>query len=1028
MRRLSPVDAERSARMLVALCFFLSGAAGILFETVWARAFGLILGNTLEGISLVVGLFLGGLGAGAALATLFVGRLADPVKVYAWVEGGIGLWGLTGILLLPRLPGVLAALFPSSGSESALLSAGRTLAALLFLAPPTLLMGMTLPLLSEGLTRSGRFLSSLGLLYGVNTVGATAGAAFGGFLLLPRIGGAWTMTAAAGFDFAILLMAGALLAARPLAAAAPEETAAPPRPSQAPRRGAEGSGAAPPPEALLCAVFTATGAIALLSEIAWTRALSLVLGSSTYTFSLILTVFLLGGGAGSLLWRLARREPRDPVKTYGLLWVLFGLGLLLSIVLLDHATGIYLRLYAATCSSRALIVGGLFLVAAAVVFPPAVLLGLHFPLTGAIFHSRGGSPGRAAGRAFLWNSVGALAGSLATGFLLLPALGTAGTLRWAAAASLLLGGGLAAWRMPWKAELRLAAAVVVLALCLVAVAAGPGLDTLLREQGIYRQVSPEAARNLPRAEFVERARNFGNRQCLFLQEGRLSTVAVWHSWTNLSLTVGGKADASLWDMETQALVGHIPMLFHRSPRSVFVVGYGSGITAEAVLTHAPSSVDVAEIEPAVLRAAERFRPWTPLAAAGRGVRVLREDGRAALTYGRDRYDVIISEPSNPWIAGVNALFTEEFYRIVRSHLNEGGVFCQWVQVYEMSAETQNAIFRALRAVFPDFVVFEAGDDLICLAGRDAAPRLDPAAWEAKRSGPVSASLESIGVFTLEDLFAHSVNDASMVPAGKEKNTDDNGRVEFRAPWEMPAFLPSLKAVQPEDLRTADPVSLWTKIGWQGPSPERVARGAVSALLQGKPLLARRLFDALRASGSAPPPDLDGQVRAVETLFQRAREAGLPQYVRSMLEQSEQLMAQGRYEEAAAWLSDAGELAPRNAEILARHVECLSALRRPGEVASLAKRHLRRGYWNTRYEALYDLASADFAMGDGPSGESALRAAIATDPYRDPAYLLLADYLARAGRRGEALGCVTQGLSFQPDSRSLRELSRSLSGE
>lgn len=836
---------SRAAFAVVAVCFFLSGAAGILFETVWARAFGLVLGNSFQGISVVVGLFLGGLGVGAALAARFVRRIPHPVVAYAWVEACIGLWGLLGILLLPRMPAIVASVVHTNDPASPVLFLVRTAAALLFLAPPTLLMGMTLPLLSEGLARGSRFLSSLALLYGINTVGAFAGAILAGFILLPRIGAAWTTAVASGFNFTILFLAVVLRAAAGAETGEASQATAPPRDSQGEGTGVGACG--PLPSRLLGPLFLATGALALVSEIAWTRALSLVLGSSTYTFSLILAVFLLGGGAGSLIWRTVRREPKEPMRLYGILWVAFGLALLLSIVVLDHSASLFLRLYALTCTRRAFVLGGLFLLASSVILPPSILLGLHFPLTGALFHARGGSPGRAAGRAYLWNCLGALAGSLATGFLLLSALGTAGTLRAVAAVSLLVGGGLVILTVSPKVEIRLASFVCLMSLALGVGVLGPGLDQLLCEQGIYRYVSPQIARALPLQDFMAKARSFENRRRLFLEEGRLSTVAVWYGGMNLALTVGGKADASISDMETQVLLGQLPMLFHPAPKDVFIVGYGSGLTAEAVLRHAPRLVQIAEIEPSVIRAAEFFKPWTPTLNAG-GSQVLLEDGRAALTFGKRSYDVIISEPSNPWISGVNALFTEEFYRIARSRLNAGGIFCQWVQVYEMSPETQGAMFRSLRSVFPDLLVFEAGVDTICIAGRDGPPRLDPRLWESKRTVPVRASLESIGIYTLADLLTRVMNDQSLVAAAGTRNTDDNGLVEYRAPWELPAFLPTQLSVRPEDLRARDPLALWRSIAGEGVSEGTVEEGVGSALLRGQPALARGLLEGWSRGG------------------------------------------------------------------------------------------------------------------------------------------------------------------------------------
>lgn len=1013
---------------MVTLCFFLSGIAGIIFETVWARAFGLILGNSLQGISVVVGLFLGGLGVGAALAARLVRRLPRPIATYAWVEGAIGLWGLIGIPLLPRIPGFLVYVLPQENPGAWGPVLARVLAALLFLAPPTLLMGATLPLLSEGLSRRGRFLPSLGLLYGVNTLGAFVGAVLAGFVLLPHFGSARTAATASGVNFAILLVAGLLQAASRAGAGSRWAVPAP----QDPGTG-KGEGASPVVDAgsltgpLLGLLFAAAGALALAAEIAWTRGLALVLGSSTYTFSLILAVFLAGAGAGSLLWRLRRRDLGDPVRAYGILWLMFALAVLLSMVALDRCADIYLRLYSVTYAHEALAVGGLFLVAAAVVFPPACLLGLHFPLTGEILHRLGGGAGRASGKAFSFNSLGSLVGSLSAGFLLLPALGTASTLRGVATLSLLLGGGLVAARGTGRVALRFLGFASLVAVAPWILAEGPDLGRLLAGQGIYRRVNPELARQLPPAEFASRLSDFGDRRCLFLEEGNLSTVAVWYGDGNLSMTVGGKVDASVGDMETQVLLGHLPMLFHPAPRKVFVVGYGSGITANSVMAHRPTTVEVAEIEPAVIRAAEYFRPWTPL-LGGQGVLTnLAQDGRTALTYGNRRYDVIVSEPSNPWVAGVNALFTEDFYRVVRSRLEAGGIFCQWVQIYEMSPETHRAILRSLRAVFPHFVAFEVDGDLIYIARTESAPRLGPERWDSLEPA-VRNDLAGVGIVTLEDLMVRALNDGSLELPPGAMNTDDNGLVEYRAPLELPAYLTAERSIRPQFYASSNPLDLWVRIGWPGPTDDSVRRAVDAALLWGSPGLARTLLDGWKGRGGAVPGDLERRVSALEALFAEVNRKGLVSCIEERMSRADRFGALGRNDEAADLLIEAAMMAPRERRVLLKLGTYLGSAGMSELVAEWAGRLIRRGNWVLRYEAFLLLGVARHSQGRESEAEEAFRRAIETDPFRESGYLYLVSRLSATGRDEEALAWISRGLHYLPHSRALDSLKRGLSGE
>lgn len=775
-----------NAARAYALLFFLSGATGLVYELLWVRVLYQTFGSTLQSVTTVVAAYMGGLGLGAWLLGRRADRSLRPAALYGWLEMAIGAFGAISpfaLALVHRAYIGLASGFELSGGASVALRFG--LAALVLLVPTTL-MGGTLPVLTRAFTGTerGELQRSLGLLYGLNTLGAVVGTALAGLFLIEHVGIRASLWATAIVNVA--LGVGALALAQPSAPSSPVA----PVPF---RSSARVGGPAPLLRAVALVLLTATAFASLLDEIAWTRVLVMIVGGSTYAFTLVLLVFLLGIGIGS---RIVARASLPPARTAAyaalaqaitaagasLLFVVFaGLPRYIIAVFQVPTFGATERLLA-----MGLLVGGVVLV-------PAVGMGMTFPLLTELVAPPDTAGGADVGRAYALNTLGSIAGAVLTGFVLVVTLGTDVTLR--------VGVGLnvcAALALAWLAargvpegspehaalRFRVLTAGGLATLAFVTALATPRWSTRLIDLGpsIY-------ARGPMNAHMVsEFLKHRGSRQLMY-EEGWNATVSVWEGVTGRALKVNGKADASDYgDMDTQIMAGLAPVAARPNARSAFVVGYGSGVTAR-VLSDVPGMqrVRVAEIEPAVLDAGRYFVHVNDHARTRPNVSVVVDDARSALQLDSTRYDVIVSEPSNPWLAGVATLYTTEFFQVVRDRLADDGVFCQWVQLYQLPLPVVTGIVQNVHAVFPHVHIwFGAPGDVIVLGS--ARPLRYDREWLARLIGPGAPlavlSREYLGVDQPDDYFGHwllgDTGVARLLEHPRIVHRDDRPALEFVA--------------------------------------------------------------------------------------------------------------------------------------------------------------------------------------------------------------------------------------------------------
>src|SRR5262245_6429557 len=656
-------------------CFFLSGATSLVYQVVWLRMLVLIFGHTVQAVTTVLAAFMAGLALGSFLLGRRAGHVGNPLRAYGWLEIGIGVYAALMPLLLWVVPSLYVGLrtrldAPTFGAVQFL-----WMSALLLI--PTALMGGTLPVLSQALTRSETGAARLvGALYAVNTLGAALGTALAGYMLLPALGNRATLGMTAAINVAVGLLA--LWYGRgPLwSQSAPSLT---PKPDRASIRAETAPDAWDWGARLTLAAIGVSGAVSMVYEVAWTRALVLVIGSSTYAFTAMLIAFLVGiaGGSALYVWLRGTGRVASPA-VFAAIQVGIGLAVTASVLLFQEMPALFLIALSWSTSPPFVQLTQLGISVAALL-PSTLLIGATFPCALDVAARVRGPVGERVGHVYAVNTLGAIVGAILAGFVLLPALGAHTSIKVGIVTNLLIAALLLASAVRLAPAIWWGAAAATLALA-AGVSLIPHWDPRVMSSGpaIYGTGS---LRWTGREAF---ARAVGRSNLLYYRDGLVSTVSVHRNGETLFLRVNGKTDAGTGgDMQTQALLGHLPMLIHPTPERVLVIGLGSGITAGAVARHPVAHLDIVEIEPAMRAAARLFTGVNGNVLENPRARTVITDGRNHLLTEPDRYDVIISEPSNPWISGLASLFSVEFFHLARSRLRPDGLMTQWVQAYDL---------------------------------------------------------------------------------------------------------------------------------------------------------------------------------------------------------------------------------------------------------------------------------------------------------------------------------------------------------
>ncbi len=720
------------SRTLLFALFAVSGFAGLIYESIWSHYLKLFLGHAAYAQTLVLALFMGGMAAGAALAGRYGDRAPRLLRAYAVVEVVIGLAALAfHQVFVAATEAAYAQWLPAAGSPLAAAAIKWTLAGALIL-PQSVLLGATFPLMSGGLLRRHpqRPGESLALLYFTNSLGAAAGVLASGFILIERLGLPGTIQAAGAINLALAALVWTL-------APGPD-----PRPAVAAQTPATSAGNEPPYR-LLLGVALLTGTASFIYEIGWIRMLSLVLGSATHAFELMLSAFILGIALGGLWVRRRIDGARDPLRFLGVVQVAMGLVALATLptydFMFDLMQGV-IRGTAKTDAGYVIFLAASHGIAMLVMLPAAFCAGMTLPLiTFALFRSRHGE--RAIGSVYAANTLGSILGVVIAAHVLMPLVGLKLLVVTGAALDVALG-----LLLLWRAGPRAlpAGATALAGAAFAAVLAGVAFDPYRMASGVFRRGDLYSAQDA---------------ELLYYRDGKTTSVSLMRFAEGTSLRTNGKSDgainlepgARISDEVTMVLTAAVPLAHRPDAKTAAVIGIGTGLTTHTLLgSTALERVDTIEIEPAMAEASRRFGARNANAWADPRSRIVFDDAKTWFSSRNERYDIIISEPSNPWVSGVSSLFTAEFYRHVRRYLQPGGVLVQWFQLYEIDPSLVASVLLALGDEFEDYAIYAATDsDLLIVAGDRATVSAPPADVFAMPG--VADELRRVHVRTVGDL-------------------------------------------------------------------------------------------------------------------------------------------------------------------------------------------------------------------------------------------------------------------------------------
>jgi predicted membrane-bound spermidine synthase len=716
--------------------FTASGFAGLIYESIWTHYLKLFLGHAAYAQSLVLVVFMGGMALGAALCGRLSERLSNPLLAYAAVEAAVGLLAL---VFHPMFVGVTdwgyGSLLPWLGNEWLALGGKLALSCLLIL-PQSILLGATFPLMSAGLVRAHPAAAgeSVAMLYFSNSLGAAAGVLASGFLLIAWVGLPGTLRTAGALN--LLLAAAVWLLGRPLHLA--------PVRSNPQREKAD----------LLLAIAFFTGLASFVYEIVWIRMLSLVLGASTHAFELMLATFILGLALGGLAIRRRVDAGAAPERLLGWVQVAMALAAAATLPVYDFTFGLMEDLMTGLARNNT---GYLLFnlsgaaIAALIMLPATFCAGMTLPLLAGALLRRGAGEA-AIGRVYAANTFGAIAGVVLAVHLGLPLLG----LKFTLLAGCLVDAVLGLVLLNFFSKKQFIWAAAASAVVLVAIGTGVQLDPHKMTAGVFRHGELATSRDA---------------KILFAKDGKTATVHLVQYTDATSLRTNGKSDGSIVldreltrgsDEITMVLTAALPLALNPDTRRAAVIGIGTGLTTHTLLQSlAIERVDTVEIEAAMAEAARGFMPRNSGAFADPRGRLLIDDAKSFFSASGARYDLIISEPSNPWVSGVASLFTREFYRRIRGHLEPGGLLVQWFQLYEIDPSLVASVMRALGEEFPHYAVFAPSDhDLLIVAGNRELP-LPPQARVFEHPG-VAKELWTVHVLSIGDLDARYLGGRALL--------------------------------------------------------------------------------------------------------------------------------------------------------------------------------------------------------------------------------------------------------------------------
>lgn len=748
------------------LLFIGSGCAALVYEVVWFQMLSLSLGSSAISLGVLLGTFMGGMCLGSLLLPRFVSRAQHPVRMYALLEAGIGVMGLVILFILPYAGGLYTAI----GGPGVTGLIVRAIVAALCLLPPTLLMGATLPAIARYVSATPTGVSWLGFFYGGNIVGAVFGTLLAGFYLLREHDVTFATFVAVGINLAVAGLAFLYARATPHAA---------------PPAGDRESGPLIPRGAWPVYVTIAlSGMSALGAEVIWTRLLTLLLGGTVYTFSLILAAFLTGLGAGSSAGAALARNVKNPRAALGTCQLLLVVALAWAAY--SQTTALPNWPVNPALAPDPMATFQIDLIRALwVVLPGAVLWGMSFPLALASIAQKDQDPGRLVGSVYAANTVGAILGAMLASLVALATLGTQGSQR----------------------ALMIIAATSALVMFTIELSRESGTLKVSPRGGIYGMITialtalmvstvqPVPPLLVAYGRYAVTWRG-SHGEFIYVGEGMNSSMAVSREASGaLNYHNAGKVQASSLpqDMRLQRMLGHLTTLVPENPKRVLVIGCGAGVTAGAVsISPIVDSVVIAEIEPLVPKVVSTyFSEHNYDVVRNPKVRVQVDDARHYLLTSHQKFDAITSDPFDPWVKGAATLYTKEFFQTIKDHLNPGGVITVFVQLYESGTLAVKSEIATFLEVFPNGMIFgnthQGGGYDVVLLGQNGDARIDVDRIEQRLADPrfaqVAQSLGEIGFYNGIDLLStFAAQGPQLQPwlADAQVNRDRNLRLQYLA--------------------------------------------------------------------------------------------------------------------------------------------------------------------------------------------------------------------------------------------------------
>ncbi len=759
-----------SIKLVIFLLFLLSGISGLIYEVVWTRLLTLTFGNTVYAVSAVLSAFMAGLALGSFLIGRYSDKIKKPLKLYAALEGGIVVTALLIPVSFKVITPLYVSIYGMFGDSTVLMTAVRFIMSFLIILIPTTLMGGTLPVLSRVIVGGKKTIGfNLAFLYAINTLGALVGCAAAGFYLIPNMGIMHSVYTGVFFNLIACLTAFALK--EPSLEDNVESDCQ-----------EEGSGKKKTNLKVVVLMFGLSGLAALGLEVIWTRVFLLIYGSTTYSFTIMLSTFLLGIGVGSLILGLFVDRIKNLCSLFASLEAVIALYTLGTLYFADSLPYAFLLFFRKNGSSWETLLTGKVLISFAILFIPAMLFGATLPVVGKLYALEIKNLGRKVGDIYALNTLGAILGSIIAGFILLPLLGMQYSL--VVLASFLLISSLIITSVDFSKPVKTRAvkAAVLTVLFLVASFMMPSWDKKLLASGVYFHPTNYVK---PNGDIIF-DEQMNNTELLLFLEGLTETATITRHDGLMFFYVDGKVEASslLEDMRLQRMMGHLPLLLHPDPKSALNIGLGAGVSLGACGQWPLEVLNCAELERGITKVATIFKDYNHDIINHPDLEIIFGDGRNYLLLTDRKYDVITSDPFEPLVGGAANLYTLEHFQLASKCLTKNGIMCQYLPLYQLSEVDFKMIANTFHEVFPYTSVWYSGVDALLIGSYEKIDIDFDTLKKKMEYGPVKKSLAEIGItspYQFLSTFVLNIEDTPEYVKGIGLNTDNHPYIEFSAP-------------------------------------------------------------------------------------------------------------------------------------------------------------------------------------------------------------------------------------------------------